>query len=248
MAKTKRVGKIHCIIPDVQCRPGVNTSHLKWIGNYIAEKRPDVIVQIGDFADMASLNSHGKLKELEGQRYKKDIECAKDAMRKLVKPFRDIKGYKPKMILTLGNHEERIDREAANNPKLDGTISTKDLEYESFGWKVVPFLKPIEIHGIAYAHYFISGAYGKPVSSAAALLKRVRGSAVMGHVQNFDLAFHPYTGQFGMFAGTCNLHDEDYLTPQGNNYRRQIVMLHEVANGTADPMLVSLKFLKKNYS
>jgi hypothetical protein len=246
--KNKRFGKVHAIIPDVQVRPGMDVKFLTAVGNYIADKKPDTIVCIGDFADMPSLNSHGKLKELEGKRYVSDIAATKTAMAALLKPIKAVKDYSPKMVLTLGNHEARIDREAAEQPKLVGTISTKDLGYEEAGWKVVPFLQPISIDGIAYCHYFISGAYGRPVSSASALLRRVKGSAVMGHVQSFDLAIHPYTGNLGMFCGTCNLVNEDYLTPQGNFYRRHIVFLHEVRNGICDPMLVSLKFLKARYA
>ena len=37
--------------------------------------------------------------------------------------------YKPKMILTLGNHENRINRVIENDPKLDGTLSIDDLMY-----------------------------------------------------------------------------------------------------------------------
>lgn len=244
----KRLGKIHCVIPDCQVRPDDNTDYLRWIGNYVAEKRPDRIILLGDFADMPSLNSYGKLKELEGQRYARDIRAVKIAMEKLMGPIRKVKHYRPKLALTLGNHEERIDREALNNPKLYGWISSADLGYAEAGWKVVPFLRPIRIDRISYCHYFISGSMGRPVSSAAALLKRVHGSAVMGHVQHFDMAIHPYTGHLAMFAGTCNVHEEDYLTPQGNNYRRQIVFLHEVRDGIADPMLVSLRYLKAHYS
>lgn len=245
---SKRIGKIHCVIPDVQVRPGVNYQHLSWVGNYIAEKRPDVVVCIGDFADMASLSSHSKKKELEGKRYAKDIAVTRAAMATLMTPIQKVKGYNPRLVLTLGNHEERIDRWVADDPKLEGFISIADLGYEEWGWEVVPFLQPISIHGVSYAHYFISGAYGKPVSSASALLKRVGGSAVMGHTQKFDMDVHEYTGQIGMFVGVCNTHNEKYLTPQGNNYRRQIVFLHEVQNGLFDPMLVSLRFLKNKYS
>ena len=70
----------------------------------------------------------------------------------------------------------------------------------------------------------------------------------MGHVQTFDMAVHKKTQNIAMMVGTCYLHDEDYLGPQGNNVRRQIVVLHEVEDGKFDPMLVSLKYLEKAYS
>lgn len=239
----------HLVIPDVQVRPGVDTSHLSWIGNYIAEKRPEVIVQIGDFADMPSLSTYdvGKA-SAEGKRYAKDIAASRQAMERLTKPFKDIKGYRPRMVLTLGNHEARIDREAEQNPKLKGAISVDDLEYERFGWSVVPFLKPIKIDGVSYAHYFVTGVMGRPVSSAAALLRERHASATMGHVQKVDIAIHARTQQTGLMCGICYLHPEPYLTPQGQDTRRQIVMKHEVRAGKYDPMFVSLEYLKRRYS
>jgi hypothetical protein len=64
---------MHLIIPDVQMKHGVRDDHMEWIGNFIAEKRPDVIVQIGDFADMESLNTYHTPREREGKRYVKDL-------------------------------------------------------------------------------------------------------------------------------------------------------------------------------
>jgi hypothetical protein len=50
---------------------------MRWIANYALEKRPDVIVQIGDWADMPSLSLYDKGKRCyEGRRYVKDIDAA----------------------------------------------------------------------------------------------------------------------------------------------------------------------------
>lgn len=250
MSKQKqRLGKVHAIIPDVQIRPGVPTEHLRWVGNYIADKRPDTIIQIGDFADMTSLNSYnvGKASS-EGQRYDADIQAVKEAMKVLLKPIRKVKGYHPRMVLTLGNHEDRITREANANPKFKNVFSVKDLGYEEAGWEVHPFLKVVKIDGIEYVHYFTSGIMGRPVSSAASILRERHNSGVMGHVQHTDVAFHKKSGHVAIQAGICYLHDEEYLTPQGNDTRRQIIFLHQVVDGRCDPMFVSLDFLKMRYS
>jgi hypothetical protein len=229
----------------VQLRPGVSYAHLGWIRNYIAEKKPDVVVCLGDFADMASLSSYDKGKlGGEGKRYAADVAAARAGMELLTGRW----GYKPRKELTLGNHEYRIDRAAEENPALFGTISTADLGYERHGWTVRPFLKPVHIDGISYAHYFVSGIMGRPVSSAAALLRARHGSAVMGHVQKVDIAIHPATQHIALMAGICYLHDEPYLTPQGNSCKRGIWLLNEVRNGVADPMFVSLGYLKRKYS
>lgn len=251
LLKKRRIGRSHLIIPDVQTKPGVPTEHLKWIGNYIAEKQPDVIVCLGDFGDMPSLSSYALGKaEAEGTRYEQDIKAVHVAMEMLVKPFRGVRHYRPRMVLTLGNHENRIDREAEANPRLIGTISTEDLKYDHWGWQVRPFLEIVSIDGIEYTHYFTSGVMGRPVSSAAAILRERHSSGVMGHIQLCDVAFHKKSGHIGIISGCCYLHEEKYLTPQmqGKAQRRQIVVLNEVEDGVADPMFVSLEFLGRNYS
>jgi hypothetical protein len=239
------------IIPDCQVRLGVPTEHLRWIGQYAAEKRPDVIVQIGDFADMPSLSSYAVGKaEAEGTRYSKDVAAVQAAMAILMKPIKAVKGYRPRLVLTLGNHEDRITREANNNPKLEGVISVDDLGYKRWGWEVHKFLEIVEIDGFEYTHYFTSGVMGRPVTSAAAILRERHTSGVMGHVQTTDIAFHKKSGHIGIISSCAYLHEEEYLGPQmvGKAQRRQIVMLHEVRDGIADPMLVSLEFLRRKYS
>ena len=241
--------KTHMVIPDAQIRPGVDTDHVKWIGNYAAEKRPDVIVCLGDWWDMTSL---GKFEvghaSAEGRRFSDDLQCGAEAMRSMLEPIKKQRGWNPKLVFTLGNHENRIDREADENPKWKGTIGTGSLGLREAGWRVYQFLDVANIDRIQYAHYFVSGSMGRPVSSAAALLRQRQASAVQGHVQRVDLAVHPSTQYMGLFAGICYQHDEPYLTPQGNNTKRGIWMLHEVHDGTFDPMFVSLGFLKRRYS
>lgn len=243
-----RLGRMHIVIPDVQCKPGVPLEHLDWVGQYIADKRPDVVVCIGDFADMESLNKYemGTIRG-ENRRLQKDLIVARDAMNRLTAPFRSLSDYKPELHLTQGNHEQRLDRFADEHPYLEEVVGTHMLRYEEFGWKVHPFLTPVDIDGVLYCHYFISGAMGRAVSSAPALLRLQKSSCIMGHNQKTDVAFHPVTHQWAIFCGVCNLHDEHYLGAQGNNVRRQILVLHEVEHGKFDPMFVSLNFLRKAY-
>lgn len=253
----KSGSRTHIVIPDCQVKPGIDLTYLTCIGKYIAEKKPDVIVCIGDFADMESLGVFdiGK-KAFEGRRYKKDIESAKAGMEALMAPIiaemTEDELWKPEMHLTLGNHEERILRAINSDPKMDGTISLDDLEYAKHGWKVHEFLVPVEVDGIVYAHYFTSGAMGRPVSSARALVNKKHQSTIMGHAQNWEIHREVRgdgTPIMGMFVGACYEHDEDYLGPQGNSYGRQIWVLHEVkGDGSYLPKPVSLGHLKRKYS
>lgn len=244
----QRLGRMHMVIPDTQVKPGVNIDHLEWAGNYAAEKRPDVIVMIGDWWDMPSLSSYDKGKlSFEGRRYVDDIKAGRKAMERFLGALPS--DYKPRLVFTMGNHEHRIIRVADNNPEFAGKFDFDDLGLKEYGWEIHDFLKPVLIDGIEYCHYFTSGVMGRPVSSAATLLRERQRSCTQGHVQHTDIAIHKKTQQIALFSGTFYSHDENYLGYQGNSQRRQIVIKHEVdGEGHYDPMFVSLKFLEKAYS
>ena len=251
----QRLGRMHMVLPDIQAKDGVPNDHLEWAANYAVEKRPDVIVQIGDWADMESLSAYDRGKRsYEGRRYIKDINAANASLERFEAVLerhnrenpRD--QYNPRKVLTWGNHEYRIIRATEDSPELDGKLSLDDLEFERRGWECHEFLKPVEISGILYAHYFVSGAMGRPVSSAAALLRTRHQSCTMGHTQHTDIAMHPQTQHIALFCGTFYQHFEPYLGFQGNNQRRQLIMKFEVEEGRYDPLFVSMNFLKKSYS
>jgi len=188
----------HCVIPDVQAKDGVDFSYLTRIGKYIVEKKPDKVICLGDFADMPSLSSYdvGK-KSFEGKRYVKDIKASHEAMDALLSPLSAFnskakknkeKQYHPELVLTLGNHENRINRAVNDDPKLDGVLSVDDLKYSSYGWNVVPFLDVAVIDGIAYSHYFTTGLMGRPVTTAQACLTKKHMSCIQGHQQGLQIA------------------------------------------------------------
>jgi hypothetical protein len=158
------------------------------------------------------------------------------------------KQWKPRLILTLGNHEERINRAIEEDRKLDGLISVADLPY--YVWEVHPFLEIVTIDGINYSHYFTSGVMNRPCTSARQMLVKKHMSCVQGHVQTMDIATdYRADGSTitGLFAGCCYEHDEDYLTKQGNNYFRGVHMLYEVDKGSFYHHAISLKYLEKKY-
>ncbi len=250
----------HLVIPDTQVKPNSPTDHLRWAGLYAAEKKPDVIVHIGDHFDMPSLSSWdvGK-KSFEGRRYKDDIEAGIHAMEVFLQPIREEqqrlkvnkhKQWRPRMVFTLGNHENRIERAIESDPKLDGLIGYKDLQLDEMGWEVYDFLDVVIIDQIAYAHYFTSGIMGRPVSSARNMLSKKMMSCIMGHVQDRDIAYGRRadgTNILGLFSGIYYQHDEDYLTPQTNSSWRGVWMLNEVANGGCDELPVSMNYLRNKY-
>ena len=255
------MSKTHFYLPDCQIRPGDSTSFLGAIGRYLVKKQPDVIVCGGDFADMPSLSSYdvGK-KSFEGRRYAHDVKAAREAMEVLLEPIKTFnerakknkeKQYRPRMVLTLGNHEHRINRAVENDAKLDGVLSIDDLKYKEQGWEVYPFLDVVIVDGIAYSHYFTTGLLGRPVTTASACLGKKHMSCIQGHQQGLQIA----TGYRAdgsaltcIIAGSCYEHDEVYLGPQGNKHWRGCLMLHDVQDGQFDLMNIKLDWLKKKYA
>lgn len=250
----------HLVIPDTQCKPGQSYDHLRWAGEYAADKKPDVIVHLGDHWDMPSLSSYdvGK-KSFEGRRYINDVEAGKQGMDAFLAPIlaeqrrqrqNRKKVWQPRMVFLLGNHEHRIERAVENDSKLDGLLSYDDFELDDYGWEVYDFLEPAMIDGIAYCHYFTSGVMGRPCASASLMLRKKHMSCIMGHVQDREIAYDRRADGSritGLFGGIFYQHDEDYLNHQTNGSWRGVWMLHEVNDGQFDEMPVSMSYLEKKY-
>jgi hypothetical protein len=256
------IGNTHLVIFDTQVRPGIPLDYLRWIGEYVVRKRPNTIVHMADHADMPSLSSWDKGKRAaENKRVKIDIEAAIEGMRVLLTPLWELQAqqeadgeevYRPRMVLTYGNHEDRITRYVDANPELHGFLSLDDLKYAEMGWETVPFLTPIEIDGVHYCHYFPNVMTGKPLGGTAAnMLTKIGTSFTMGHRQLLDVAVRTLqtTGQqqWGVICGSSYVHNESYKGVQGNKHWRGIMVKHNVKDGSYDPLMISMDWLKQEY-
>lgn len=251
------------VIPDTQVKPGVPIDHLRWIGAYLVDHFAGVdnltVVHLGDHWDMESLSSYEKGKmSAEGKRVKADIKAGNDAFIVLNQALEDYNAkqrknkektwYPKRRILLRGNHEDRITRACQDDAALDGFLSLDLLK--SPGWEVVPYLKPIVLDGVAYAHYFYNPMNGRPYGGQAATrIKTIGRSFTQGHQQLLDYAlrFVGDKSQHGLIAGACYLHDENYKGWQGNAHWRGIIVKHQVRDGSYDPMFVSLDYLARRY-
>ena len=249
------------VIPDVQIKPGADLSYIRWITHYIVDKKPEVLVIIGDWADMPSLSSYDVgTKAFEGRTYREDILAANDALQALMAPIQQeqerrinkhCERWPMRKIVTLGNHEERINVAINRDRKLDGLISTDDIFFKQWGFEVYPFLQVVVVEGVAFSHYFCSGIMGRPITTSRSLLNKMHMSCVAGHQQGYDIATANRADGArltGIISGSAYPHDEHYLNAQTNNHWRGILMLNEVSNGTFDAMQVSLKFLEERYN
>lgn len=248
-----RLGKRIVVIPDTQVRPGEPTHHLSWIGQAIADYRPDVVVHIGDHWDMPSLSQWSGALGREGQRYIADVDAGNAALYRL---HNAMGGFRPKrQVILRGNHEQRIERAVEADARLKGALSYDHFNDRALGWEVVDYngATPgiIEIEGIKFAHYFANNLTGRAIGGNASYkLAQIGSPFVMGHVQDLDIGTKQYaTGRVirGVVAGSCYLHDESYKG-NANSHWRGIVVLNEVyPDGRFSVMDVTLAKLCQKY-
>lgn len=248
------------VIGDVHTKVKVSNERLTWLANLVLDRQPEVIVQLGDWADMTSLCTQIKgKKSYEGQRYAKDIEAAIEGQETFFAPINAYnrnrsRKYSPKLYMTLGNHDNRCDREVEFNPMLEGVISTKDLQYDKYGWTVIPYLKPLEVQGITFQHYFTSGTMDKSIggiNQARTILNKMKGSCIQGHSHLLDISNEVTVRNnrlWAIVAGCYMDHKEDYVSDRAQAaWWRGVLYLSNCENGDFDLETISLSNIKKNY-
>jgi hypothetical protein len=248
--------RTHLIIPDQHVHPDHNNKRFEWLGKLILDIKPDVVINLGDLADMPSLCSYDKgTTGFEGRRYKNDIKCVVDAQERMFSVIKKAKRKLPEFILCLGNHEDRISRAISSESILDGTISIEDLNYSTFGWKVVPYLEPIVIDRIAYSHYFTSGVMGRSIGGenpAKTLIKKHHMSVTQGHSHTLDFSTDTNASgerMMGLVGGCYLDYKSDWNNPQSENlWWSGVIVKHNVSNGCYDPQFISFNSILKEYS
>ena len=247
----------HFIIPDAQVKKDVPINHLTAAGNYVVDRKPQVIIHLGDHWDMPSLSCYDKgTRKAEGRTYQEDIDAGIRGMEAFLKPIQAYnkkrkknkeKQYKPRMVFCLGNHEERIMRHVNANPELFGKCSYDDFKLKEMGWEVYDFLEMVEIDGVTYSHFFANPNTGRPWGGQArARLNNIGFSFTMGHQQGKDLAEkHLANGkiQRALIVGSFYQHDEDYKGYQGNHHYRGCIYKHEVKDGNYCLLELSMEYL-----
>jgi predicted MPP superfamily phosphohydrolase len=244
----------HLIIPDSHAHPDHSNERYDYIGHLINDLKPDVVVDIGDFWDMSSLCSYDKgLKSFEGRRYKRDVAAGIEAQDRIATIVKRQKKRLPRFVRTLGNHENRISRAVERDPILEGTIGLDDLQSKEYGWEQYSFLQPVEIDGVTYQHYFITGVSGRPIGGerhAASLLAKNFRSSTCGHSHLFDYCVRTdISGNslHGLVVGVYQDYDADFAGPANGLWNAGVSVCRNVENGNYDLQHISLKALAKEY-
>lgn len=245
--------QVHLIVPDSHAQPGFSNERYDWLAELILDVKPDVVIEVGDWFDMPSLCSYDKgTKGFEGRRYQKDIEAGVEAQDRVQRRLRQAKKKLPRLVRTLGNHENRINKAVQAQAILEGVISTNDLQSKEYGWEEYPFMEPVDIDGIDYAHYFPSGVMGKAIGgvhTAHSIIKTRYKSSTQGHSHLFDYKVDRRgdTHIHGLACGVYIDYKLDYAGEANKLYRSQICIKRNVSDGDYDLETISIERLRAEY-
>lgn len=248
----------HLVIPDPHAHPGHHNKRADWVAGLIHELRPDVVINIGDMWDLASMSTFDRGKaSFHGKSYYKDLNAGLDFDDRLWRKVRKMKKKKPRAVFMEGNHEFRLKRALELQPELEGIIGFDSFDLKRNYQDVVEYSGNtpgvIEIDGVSYAHFFASGVMGRPIGGehpAYSLLTKQYTSCTCGHIHVADWATRtdPHGKRLmGTVAGVFQDYESDWAGEINKLWWRGVVIKRNVENGCYDPEFVSIERLKREY-
>ena len=239
--------------------PKHSNKRFDWLGAYIYDIKPDICIDLGDGADMRSLNSYDTRypQKIAAQSYEADIESYLDSQERLRWRFKHHRRRRPYWVGMEGNHEHRIKKAVELDPRLEGEkygVSFSHLqtrtyfdEYYEYVWGGPAITS---YGGIDFAHYFSSGNFGRVVSGkhhAYSLIANRHNSSVCGH--SHKRGFYPADGpgSMGLVVGCYKGGKEEWAGQSNHDWWYGVVLLKDVDNGLFEPEFISMKELERNY-
>lgn len=255
------MSKTVLVLPDQHSHPDFDNSRADLAGRFIKDLKPDVVVNMGDAADMQSLCHYDKGKaSFYQQSYQRDIEAHLDFQERLWAPVKRSKKKRPYSIVLVGNHEQRVNKVLSYEPHLAGSkygISMRDFDFESYYNEVVPYdgstPGQYDLDGVLFSHYFISGVMGRPIGGehhASSLISKNHCSSVAAHSHTFDFSIR-HTADGNTFMGLVAGVFQDYKTTWAGSAQRfwesGLAVLKDYEQGRWDLNWWSMNRLRKEY-
>ena len=255
-------GKTAIVYTCAHASPDVTNERFDWLGSLIEDIKPDYTVDLGDGADMTSLNSYDTRypKTVVAQSYEADIDNYNEAQDRIWGRYKISKKKRPFRIGMEGNHENRIKKAVALDPRIGGGkygISFKHLqtdnwfdeyyEYENSAPAIATY------DGVSYAHYFSAGNYCSAISGlhhAYALLQHRHHSSTCGHSHKRSIYFRDSAYPrplLGLVAGNFKGKKEHWAGQSNNEWWSGVIIKRNIDQGVYDPEFVSMERLKEAY-
>jgi len=256
------MGKTAVVWSCAHADPSVENERFSLLGALIYDIKPDYCIDLGDGADMRSLNSFDTRypQKIVNESYERDIYSYNDSQERLRWKFRQNKKRLPNWYGFTGNHEVRIATAIALDPRIEGEkygISFSHLqtdtwfnEYHQYA-NSAPALYSYD--GVLYGHYLSAGRASVGVAgihAAHSLVSAVGCSITVGHSHKYS--YH-YKGSarpnptIGHVVGCFKGKEESWAGQANAEWRSGVVIKRNIENGVYDHEWVSLKRLQEIY-
>lgn len=256
------MSKTAVVFSCAHATPEVSNERFSALGAFIYDLKPDYVVDLGDGADMKSLNSYDTRypQQIVSQSYEADIDCYNDSQERMRHLFKHHKRKRPTWFGFEGNHEHRISTAVSLDPRLEGDrfgVSMSHLQTDHWFDEYHPYVDGgPAIHdydGVSYAHFFSSGNFGTATSGlhhAYTLLQNRNASSTCGHSHKRGLYFkdgaHP-NPIIGLVAGCYKGGNEGWAGQANRDWWKGVVVKREIDNGVYEPQFISLKTIEREY-
>lgn len=215
----KKIIKTAIILPDVHLKESIGKDYAA-VKPFIKKIKPDVIILLGDFMDVNSLSAwdYDKKRKMEGRRYKKEIDCAKEELDFLQK-------YCKEIIYIEGNHEDRVNRYLDKNPEMEGIIEIpEELNLKEREIKWVKMNDLYKLSGMYFTHGMYTNKY-----SAQKHLQVLGCNICFGHQHSTQTAMQNMAMQkphMSYALGTLGDKKPDYLKNRPGNWISQFGIMY----------------------
>ena len=257
------MSKTAIVYTCAHAEPDKSNERFDWLGQLIYDVKPDYVIDLGDGADMRSLNSYDSTRPaaIVSQNYGEDIDCYNDAQERIRWQFKKNRKKRPAFYGFEGNHETRIKKAISHDPRVEDRsgkgrgISFRHLNTDRWFdeyWEYENGAPAIHSYdGVDYAHFISSGNLGRAMSGdyhAANLLKKRMNSCTVGHSHKLNIAFRPDAGAIGLVAGCFKGGAEDWAGQANQEWSTGVVIKRNLDSGVYDFEWVSVDRLREAYS
>lgn len=173
--------KAGIILADLQF-PNDNAVLLNNVERYMASRRWDYLVYLGDMLDLDAISHHAmesqNRRALEGKRLKTDYEN----FAKILRRHRKIVGKQCRIYYFLANHEEWASRFVDMYPGLEGMIEPESiLPFAELDIELVGYRDFLKLGKLYFIHGDIQSGSYTPVNVAKKIVDIYNKNIVFGH-------------------------------------------------------------------
>lgn len=227
--------------------PEADNNRFAALSELIVDERPDYVISLGDLGEYNSLSSWDTRypeKVAQGS-IERDVQATNEAAWYLKSGFRRRKTKMPHFIGIQGNHEYRVNKLLAEDPRLAGETHGISIDKvcasehfdDYYGYQnSAPAV--VEVEGVSFSHFMTKGNSPRPMSGdhqSANMLKEHHRSIVVGHSHLYN-QFVKKTNdkQYACFVAGCykHPHEEDWAGQGQKSWVRGVLILDDVEDGS----------------